>query len=83
MAIAAPGMDMTARHWSAVQASPNCGSNADVITVMIEWLMDKERILEIYLNVIEWGDGVWGADAAAACDPRPSNSAARSTRRDR
>jgi monofunctional biosynthetic peptidoglycan transglycosylase len=36
-----------------------------IITVMIEWLMDKERILEIYLNVIEWGEGVFGAEAAA------------------
>jgi monofunctional biosynthetic peptidoglycan transglycosylase len=36
-----------------------------LITVMIEHVMDKRRILEIYLNVIEWGDGVFGADAAA------------------
>lgn len=27
--------------------------------------MDKRRILEIYLNVIEWGDGVFGAEAAS------------------
>ena len=27
--------------------------------------MDKRRILEVYLNVIEWGDGVFGAEAAA------------------
>ena len=27
--------------------------------------MSKERILEIYLNVVEWGDGVFGAQAAA------------------
>lgn len=36
-----------------------------LITVMMERIMDKERILEIYLNVIEWGDGVFGAEAAA------------------
>jgi monofunctional biosynthetic peptidoglycan transglycosylase len=36
-----------------------------LITVMIEHTMEKRRILEIYLNVIEWGDGVFGADAAA------------------
>lgn len=36
-----------------------------IITVMMESIMDKERILEIYLNVIEWGDGVFGAEAAA------------------
>jgi monofunctional glycosyltransferase len=36
-----------------------------IITVMIENVMDKRRILEVYLNVIEWGDGVFGAEAAA------------------
>ena len=36
-----------------------------LITVMIEHILDKRRILEIYLNVIEWGDGVFGAEAAA------------------
>jgi len=35
------------------------------ITVMIETIMSKRRILEIYLNVIEWGNGIFGADAAA------------------
>jgi monofunctional biosynthetic peptidoglycan transglycosylase len=36
-----------------------------VATVMIEKMMTKRRILEIYLNVIEWGDGIFGAEAAA------------------
>ncbi|HZW13502.1 MAG TPA: monofunctional biosynthetic peptidoglycan transglycosylase [Noviherbaspirillum sp.] len=36
-----------------------------VITYMLELLMDKERIFEIYLNVVEWGVGVFGAEAAA------------------
>ena len=35
------------------------------ITIMIETVMSKRRILEIYLNVIEWGNGVFGAEAAA------------------
>ncbi len=35
------------------------------ITVMLETILTKRRILEIYLNVIEWGDGVFGAEAAA------------------
>lgn len=35
------------------------------ITVMIETILSKRRILEIYLNVIEWGSGVFGAEAAA------------------
>ncbi|BAN34040.1 monofunctional biosynthetic peptidoglycan transglycosylase [Sulfuricella denitrificans skB26] len=36
-----------------------------VITVMLEKMMSKRRILEVYLNVIEWGNGVFGAEAAA------------------
>ena len=36
-----------------------------IITVWIELLWDKRRILEVYLNVVEWGDGVFGAEAAA------------------
>ena len=36
-----------------------------VITVMLEAILDKERIFELYLNVIEWGSGVFGAEAAA------------------
>jgi monofunctional biosynthetic peptidoglycan transglycosylase len=35
------------------------------ITVMLETLLTKRRILEIYLNAVEWGDGVYGAEAAA------------------
>jgi len=36
-----------------------------VITLMLEAVMTKKRIFEIYLNVIEWGNGVFGAEAAA------------------
>jgi monofunctional biosynthetic peptidoglycan transglycosylase len=36
-----------------------------VITYMLEFWMEKERIFEIYLNVVEWGNGVFGAEAAA------------------
>ena len=36
-----------------------------LITVMLEHIMDKRRIFEIYLNVIEWGNGIFGAEAAA------------------
>lgn len=35
------------------------------ITVMLENILEKRRIFEIYLNVIEWGNGVFGAEAAA------------------
>ena len=36
-----------------------------LITLMIEAVWDKRRIFEVYLNVIEWGNGVFGAEAAA------------------
>ncbi|MDD5250198.1 MAG: monofunctional biosynthetic peptidoglycan transglycosylase [Rhodocyclaceae bacterium] len=36
-----------------------------VITVWLELFWDKERILEVYLNVVEWGEGIFGAEAAA------------------
>jgi monofunctional biosynthetic peptidoglycan transglycosylase len=36
-----------------------------VITLMLEAMLDKRRIFELYLNVIEWGEGVFGAEAAA------------------
>ena len=36
-----------------------------LITLMLEAVMDKQRIFEIYLNIIEWGNGVFGAEAAA------------------
>lgn len=36
-----------------------------MITLMLEQMMTKRRIYEIYLNIIEWGNGVFGAEAAA------------------
>ena len=36
-----------------------------LITLMIETLWSKQRIFEVYLNVIEWGNGVFGVEAAA------------------
>ena len=36
-----------------------------IITVMLEKMLSKQRMLEIYLNVIEWGNGIFGAEAAA------------------
>jgi monofunctional biosynthetic peptidoglycan transglycosylase len=53
-----------------------------LITRRLEVELTKQRILELYLNVIEWGDGIWGAEAAArryfhkpAADLSPSESA--------
>jgi monofunctional biosynthetic peptidoglycan transglycosylase len=36
-----------------------------ILTVMLERFLTKRRILELYLNEIEWGDGIYGAEAAA------------------
>ena len=36
-----------------------------LITLMLEAALPKQRILEIYLNSVEWGEGVFGAQAAA------------------
>jgi monofunctional biosynthetic peptidoglycan transglycosylase len=36
-----------------------------IITRRLEAALPKARILELYLNLIEWGDGIWGAEAAA------------------
>jgi monofunctional biosynthetic peptidoglycan transglycosylase len=36
-----------------------------MLTLLLELLLDKQRILEIYLNHVEWGEGIFGAEAAA------------------
>jgi monofunctional biosynthetic peptidoglycan transglycosylase len=36
-----------------------------VLVVMLETVLDKERIFEIYLNHVEWGEGIFGAEAAS------------------
>jgi len=36
-----------------------------MLTFVLEQMLSKERILEIYLNSVEWGEGVFGAEAAA------------------
>ena len=53
-----------------------------VITLMLEHVLGKRRILELYLNVIEWGEGIYGAEAAsehyygeAAADLDPEEAA--------
>jgi monofunctional biosynthetic peptidoglycan transglycosylase len=46
-----------------------------VIARRLEAELKKSRILELYLNVIEWGDGVYGAEAAARTYFRTSASA--------
>ena len=34
-------------------------------TVWIEWLWPKQRILEVYLNIAQFGHGIWGVEAAS------------------
>jgi monofunctional biosynthetic peptidoglycan transglycosylase len=34
-------------------------------TLLLEAFLDKQRIIELYLNVVEWGGGIYGAEAAA------------------
>jgi monofunctional biosynthetic peptidoglycan transglycosylase len=53
-----------------------------LIARRLEAELSKQRILELYLNLIEWGDGIWGAEAAArtyfgksAADLGPQESA--------
>jgi monofunctional biosynthetic peptidoglycan transglycosylase len=36
-----------------------------ILTIFLERTLTKRRILEVYLNVIEWGDGIYGAEAAS------------------
>lgn len=45
------------------------------VTVMLEALWPKRRILETYLNIAEWGDGLFGAEAAARANFHKSANA--------
>jgi monofunctional glycosyltransferase len=49
----------------STQRTPWRKGEETIITLMLEAMMDKKRIFEIYLNTIEWGNGVFGAEAAA------------------
>ena len=55
-----------------------------MIARALEAELSKQRILELYLNVVEWGDGIYGADAAARssrCRPAASRCWPTSTSR--
>lgn len=49
---------------SAERSLPRKGQEF-VLALVLEAVLDKRRILEIYLNNVEWGEGVFGAQAAA------------------
>ena len=40
-------------------------SREALLTIKLEWRLDKRRLLALYLNVAEWGDGIFGAETAA------------------
>jgi len=47
------------------QRTPWRKAEETIITLMLETTLSKQRILEIYLNVIEWGNNVYGIEAAS------------------
>ena len=47
------------------QRTPWRKAEETIITLMLEIILSKQRILEIYLNVIEWGNNVYGIEAAS------------------
>ena len=47
------------------QRTPWRKGEETIITLMLETILSKQRILEIYLNVIEWGSNVYGIEAAS------------------
>lgn len=75
-----PGKNLKQRKWAAggstisqqlaknlFLSTENCVAQIleTLITLMLEEFLTKRRILEIYLNIIEWGDGIFGIEAAA------------------
>ncbi len=51
--------------WLSTSRSPMRKLEELVLALRLEHTLGKKRIFELYLNVIEWGDGVFGAEAAA------------------
>jgi len=47
------------------QRTPWRKAEETIITLMLETILSKQRILEIYLNIIEWGNNVYGIEAAS------------------
>jgi len=51
--------------WLGTSRSPMRKLEEVMLAIRLEHALRKKRIFELYLNVIEWGDGVFGAEAAA------------------
>jgi monofunctional glycosyltransferase len=51
--------------WLSPARTPGRKLREAVLTWQLERHLDKRRILELYLNVVEFGPGVWGAEAAS------------------
>ncbi|MDX2193520.1 MAG: biosynthetic peptidoglycan transglycosylase [Gemmatimonadales bacterium] len=51
--------------WLSPSRNPLRKVKEAVATLQLEWMLPKDRILELYLNVVEFGPGIWGAEAAA------------------
>jgi monofunctional biosynthetic peptidoglycan transglycosylase len=58
-------MQLARNLYLSSQKSPLRKFKEILIAMKLERELPKERILEIYLNVVEWGDGIFGAEAAA------------------
>lgn len=64
------GSTLTMQLARTLYLSPTKSPRRKLREVLIAWRLEaalsKDRILELYLNLVEWGDGVYGAEAAAA-----------------
>ena len=61
----APSASRRQRMYSYGPSLPGCKGLEVYFTVLIEFFWSKERIMEVYLNSIEMGKGIYGAQAAA------------------
>jgi monofunctional biosynthetic peptidoglycan transglycosylase len=48
--------------WRAQESNPTRKIHEFILAWRLEKALSKKRIVEFYLNVVEWGDGIFGAD---------------------
>jgi monofunctional glycosyltransferase len=66
-AAAAPSRSSSPRTCTTRRTARSCGRLEEfVVARRLERFLDKDRILELYLNVVEWGPGIFGVEAARA-----------------